>query len=308
MEKKILIAIDGSSYSTQALKYLALLFGDDATIHFHLTSCVSGQGNILPSSADRNNSLLPSSGNQGKRQTAERDLEKATAKLIHLHIPPERIHSSVEPSGYDIAATIQRQAENLLMDSILIGRRGLNTLSEMLLGSVSATLLKKCHTVPLWIIDGEVRNRNFLVPVDGSLPSFMAIDHLTHIMEGRQDITLYLFHCLHFLGNTPEASPDTFYHLWGKDWCDTHLCDDKILFQGPTQLLLEAGIPKKNIIILPEKSDLEAARSIISQAEKHHCGTIVIGRRGDGTTKGVLGGVSDRTAKNAQDIALWLVG
>ncbi|MBV5333940.1 universal stress protein, partial [bacterium] len=85
-------------------------------------------------------------------------------------------------------------------------------------------------------------------------------------------------------------------------------CDDKILFHGPTQLLLEAGIPKKNIIILPEKSDLEAARSIISQAEKHQCGTIVIGRRGDGTTKGVLGGVSDRTAKNAQDIALWLVG
>jgi nucleotide-binding universal stress UspA family protein len=308
MEKKILIAIDGSSYSTQALEYLALLFLDDPSIHFHLTSCVSGHENILPSSADRRDSLLPSSGSPGKRQTAERYLENATAKLIHLNIASERISSSVEPSGYDIAATIQRQAENLLMDSILIGRRGLNTLSEMLLGSVSTTLLNKCHAIPLWIIDGEVRNRNFLVPVDGSLPSLMAIDHLTHIMGGRQDITLYLFHCLHFLGNTVEASPESFYHLWEKEWCDTHLCGDKNLFHGPTQLLIEAGIPKEHIIILPEKSDLEAARSIIRQAEKYHCGTIVIGRRGDGTTKGILGGVSDRTVKNAQDIALWVVG
>ena len=308
MEKKILIAVDGSSYSTQALEYIALLFADDPNVHFHLMSCVSGHENILPSTTDRRDSLLPSSGSQGKRQTAERYLENATTKLIHLQITPERIHSSVEPSGYDIAATIQRQAENLLMDSILIGRRGLNTLSEMLLGSVSATLLKTCHAIPLWIIDGEVRNRNFLVPVDGSLPSLLAIDHLTHIMEGRQDITLYLFHCLHFLGNTVETTPESFYHLFAKEWCDTHLCDDKSLFHGPTQLLLEAGIPKEHIIILPEKSDLEAARSIIRQAEKHQCGTIVIGRRGDGTTKGILGGVSDRTVKNAQDIALWVVG
>jgi nucleotide-binding universal stress UspA family protein len=309
MEKNILIAVDGSSYSTQALEYIALLFADNADIHFHLISCVSGNESIVPTAADSRNSLLPTaSGNEGKRLTAQRTLENATAKLVHLYITPDRIHSSVEPSGYDIAATIQRRAEHLLMDSVLVGRRGLNTISEMLLGSVSATLLKKCHEIPLWIIDGEIKNRNFLVPVDGSIPSLMAIDHLAHIMEGRQDITIFLFHCLHFLGAKVEATPESFYHLWGKEWCDIHLGDHKNLFHGPSQLLIESGIPENKIIILPEKSDLEAARSIIRQAEKNQCGTIVIGRRGDGTTKGILGGVSDRTVKRAQNIALWVVG
>lgn len=309
MEKKILVAVDGSSYSTQSLEYLALLFADSTDIHLHLVHCVSSGEAIVPVAADSRNSLLPNApGSSGKRQVALQTLESAVEKLLHLGVAADRIHSSVEPSGYDIAAAIQRQAESLLTDSVLIGRRGLNTLSEMLLGSVSATLLKKCHKIPLWIIDGEVTNRNFLVPVDGSVPSLLAIDHLAHIMEKRQDIVIHLFHCLHFLGAKVEATPESFYHLWGKQWCDTHLSENRNLFHGPKQLLVESGIPEGNINILPETSDLEAARSIIRQAEKNQCGTIVIGRRGDGTTKGILGGVSDRTAKRAQDIALWLIG
>ncbi|MFH2124385.1 MAG: universal stress protein [Pseudomonadota bacterium] len=309
MEKQILIAVDGSMYSTQSLEYVALLFADNPDIHFHLTTCISAGESLPPIAADSNNSLFPvSPGVEKKRDTAQYYLQSATDKLIRLQIPAKRIHSSVEISGHDIGATIQYHAENLLMDSILIGRRGLNTLSEMLLGSVSATLLKKCHEIPLWIIDGEVKNSNFLVPVDGSLPSLLAVDHLSHIMEGQKDITIYLFHCLHFLGKKIQANPESFYHIWDKEWCDTHLTGEDHLFHGPKQLLIETGVPEKNIIILPEVSDLEAAHGILRQAKKHQCGTIVIGRRGDEITKGILGGVSDRTIKHAQDIALWIVG
>jgi len=272
-------------------------------------TCISSSESIIPVAADSRNSLFPDAPGTGeKRLTAQGFLQNATDKLIRLQIAPERIHSTVEMSGYNIGAAIQRQAELLLMDSILVGRRGLNTLSEMLLGSVSATLLKSCHTIPLWIIDGEVSNRNFLAPVDGSLPSLLAIDHLTHIMEGRKDITIFLFYCHRFLGRKNEANPESFYHIWGKEWCDIHLTDDDHLFRGPTQLLIEAGIPEGNIIILPEVSDLESAHGILRQADKHQCGTIVIGRRGDGTAKGILGGVSDRTLKRAQNLALWVVG
>lgn len=309
MEKKILIAVDGSIYSSQSLEYVALLFADTPDIHFHLMTCIGSGESVIPEASDSRNSLLPDAPGFGrKRQSAQHYLQNAVDKLIRLQIPPERITSSVAAAGQDIAATIQYQAEQLLMDSILIGRRGLNALSEMLLGSVSATLLKKCHAIPLWIIDGEIRNRNFLAPVDGSLPSLLAIDHLAHIIEGQKDITIFLFHCQRFLGKKIEATPESFYHIWGQEWCDTYLTGEDHLFHGPTQLLIEAGIPEANIITLPKSPDLEAAHGIIRQAQKHHCGTIVIGRRGDGTTKGILGGVSDRTVKHAEDIALWVVG
>ena len=309
MEKKILIAVDGSIYSSQSLEYIALLFADTPDIHFHLMTCISAGESILPLAIDDRNSLLPDVPGSGRRkQTAQSYLQKAKDKLVRMGIASERISSSGEMSGQDIAGTIQYQAEHLLMDSVLIGRRGLNTLSEMLLGSVSATLLKNCHEIPLWIIDGEVQNKNFLAPIDGSLPSLLAVDHLSHILEGRKDITIFLFHCHLFLGKKSEATPELFYHIWGKEWCDTHLTGENHIFDGPTQILIEAGIPRANIIILPEVSDLETAHSIIRQAHKQQCGTIVIGRRGDGTTKGILGGVSARTIKHSQDIALWVVG
>ena len=309
MKKQIQIAVDGSTYSGQALEYIALLFGDRPEVDLHLMTCISSSAGAFPVPADNRNSLFPElPGLRKKKMAAQHLLDKATDKLVHLQISPERIKTSVTNSGQDIGATIQRQAEHLLMDSILIGRRGLNTLSEMLLGSVSATLLQKCHSIPLWILDGEVANKNFLAPVDGSVPSLLAIDHLAHIMEGRQDITIFLFHCHRFLGKKIEANPASFYHTWDKEWCDTHLTDDDHLFRGPTQLLIEAGIPEDHIIILPEAVDVEAAHSILRQAEKNHCGTIVIGRRGDGTASKLLGGVSDRTIKYGQDVALWLVG
>ncbi|MDO8946232.1 MAG: universal stress protein [Desulfocapsaceae bacterium] len=309
MKKQLLIAVDGSIYSSQSLEYIDLLFADNPDINFHLMTCISASQSVIPVAADSSNSLMPfSSGGEKKKQSAQYYLQNATDKLIRLQIAPERIDSTVEMSGYNIAAAIQHQAEHLLVDSILVGRRGLNTLSEMLLGSVSTTLLKKCHEIPLWIIDGEVTNKNFLAPIDGSLPSLLAIDHLAHIMEGQKDITIYLFHCLHFLGKKIEPNPESFYHIWDKEWCDTHLTGEDHLFQGPKQLLIEAGIPENKIVILPEISDLEAAHGIIRQAEKHQCGTIVIGRRGDEIAKGILGGVSDRTIKHAQDIALWVVG
>lgn len=309
MEKKILIAIDGSIYSTQELEYVAHLFADQNEIHFHLITCITASESAFPLATDGRDSLLPVPPEaERKKEAAQNCLLNAIDKLVHLQIAPERISSSVEISGYNIAATIQGQADTLLMDSILIGRRGLGYLGEMFLGSVSATLLKKCHATPLWIINGEVRNRNFLVPVDGSLPSLLAVDHLAYMLEGRQDVSIFLFHCHHILGRKIEANPAAFYHLWEKDWCDLYLGDSDHLFRGPTQLLIEAGIPESKIITLPEAPDLEPAHAIIRQAEKRHCGTIVIGRREDESTKGVLGGVSDRTLKHAEDIAVWVVG
>jgi nucleotide-binding universal stress UspA family protein len=308
MQKEILVAVDGSVYSNQSLHYLANLFGSQGDIHFHLCTWITATSSIMPSAADPDNSLIPSGGPGKKEATANRYLKKASEKLARAGIEAERIHTSIEVSGYNIAATIQQTAGRKLVDSILVGRRGLNGISEMLMGSVSATLFKKCHTTPLWIIDGEVKSKNFLVPVDGSPNALMAIDHLGHIFSGRDDIHIFLFHCTALFGKKVECNPELFYDGWGKEFCDTHLSGTDCLFHGPSQLLQDAGIPEQQIHILPEKSDLDEAHGIIREARNQKCGTIVMGRRGAGIAKGLFGGVSDRAVKNVQDLALWVVG
>jgi len=309
MKKEILIAIDGSVYSNQSLSYISTLFAAHSDIHFHLCTWITAGASIMPPAADPKNSLIPSGGAQRKKEaTATRYLKKATEKLIRATIAPERIHTSVQVSGYNIAAAIQQTARKDLLDSILIGRRGLGGISEMLMGSVSATLFRRCHDTPLWIIDGEVQSKNFLVPVDGSPNSLMAIDHLCHIFAKRTDIRIFLFHCTALFGKKLQCNPKLFYHKWDKEWCDSHLSGEDCLFNGPRRLLLEAGIPEQQILVLPKVPDFEQAHGIIREAKKQHCGTIVMGRRGAGMAKGLFGGVSDRAVKHVQDLALWIVG
>jgi nucleotide-binding universal stress UspA family protein len=83
-----------------------------------------------------------------------------------------------------------------MVDSVLITRRGIGFVGEMLMGSVSADLFRKCHGIPLWIIDGEVTSKNILVAVDGSCHSLMAVDHLAHILSGIADVRIFLYHSL----------------------------------------------------------------------------------------------------------------
>lgn len=309
MQKEILVAVDGSVYSNQSLHYLANLFVSQEDIRFHLCTWITATASIMPSTADSRNSLIPTAGTQNKKEaTATRYLKKASDRLIRAGIDPERILTSIEVSGYNIAATIQQTAKRKLVDSILVGRRGLHGISEMLMGSVSAALFKKCHTTPLWIIDGEVQSKSFLVPVDGSPNALMAIDHLSHIFSGRDDVQIFLFHCTAFFGKKVACNLELFYDGWGKEFCDTYLTGADCLFNGPCQLLQDAGIPKRQIHILPERSDIEEAHGIIREARNQKCGTIVMGRRGAGIAKGLFGGVSDRAVKNVQDLALWVVG
>ncbi|MBC8208383.1 MAG: universal stress protein [Desulfobulbaceae bacterium] len=309
MKKKILIAVDCSIYSSQSLDYLTKIFAQEQDVSFQIINCVTSGGGVIESSADQADSLIPECSNHGKNKGAGHDyLIKAREKLIRRGIAPERITIESVVSGYNFGATIQLTAQKNLVDAILIGRRGLGYLSKVLMGSVSEKLVEDCHEIPIWLIDGEIEAKNILVPVDGTLPSMLAADHLAHIIEGRSDLRIYLFHCNRLMHKRITCEPKDFYDHWDQDWCDKHLSDGKCLFEGPTQLLVEAGIPKEQIITLPTVMDLEEAHAILAHARKHDCGTIVIGRRGKGITKGILGGVSDRTAKHAQDVALWIVG
>ena len=309
MKKEILVAVDGSVYSNQALSYLSTLFKDQADIYFHLCTMITGGASVMTSVADPKNSLIPSSSTQNRKNiSANRYLHKAIEKLNRSGIDSERIKTSVHVSGYNIARTIQQTATKELVDSILVGRQGLNAISEMLMGSVSATLFQKCRNTPLWIIDGEVESNDFMVPVNGSPNSLMAVDHLCHILEKRDDIQIFLFHCSSLFSKKPQYNIELFHNKWDKEWCDKYLSGDASLFNGPRQLLLEAGIPTSQIHILPKVSHLEEARGIIREAKKQKCGTIVMGRRAAGMAKGLFGGVSDRAIKRVQDMALWIVG
>ena len=308
MEKSLLIAIDGSPTCSLALEYAARFFAGQADVSFHLVHCISGAGSILPEPENSEDSLFsPSAATISQQSHSRQHLARAEQKLIQEGVDAGRIHLTSQPVSGTIADTILHLADKKLVDALIIARRGVGLVGEMLLGAVSSELFSKCQSVPLWIVDGAVTTGRILVTVDGTPPSLMAVDHLAHIFAGRSDIQFFLFHARSFLAGEPQCLPENFYSRWGKEWCDTHLTGTGCMFTGPTMLLTNAGIPISAITTLPEPLALEESTAIISNARKNHCGTIVIGRRSASTSKGLLGGVSRRTIIQTENMALWVI-
>lgn len=307
MKKQILVAVDESPTSSQSLDYLAHLFAGQDDVDFLLFNC-HGSGSVaFPEPEDARNSLTPLRISPKALHKGHYLLNKAQDKLENLGISAARITTSCQPAG-NIAETIHQYAAHHLLDSIAVARRGVGIVGELLLGSVSSALFDKCHSVPLWLIDGAIQSKKFLVPVDGTPSSMMAIDHLAHIFARRSDIQFFLFHARGFLSPPPVCRPEDFYDKWGKEWCDTHLSGNGCMFTGPTDLLTAAGIARESIVTLPEPTAIEESTAIISSARKNGCGTIVIGRRPVHEAKGILGGVSKRTILQTENLALWVIG
>lgn len=307
MKKQILLAVDESAVSLMAIDYLASFFANRDEVHFQLVHCVTQTAGALPEPEDDKNSLMPDRPIGKAQQRAQRCLAKAMAKFKHQGIDETRISSTISQSS-DIARSLLSLAEKDLVDCVAVARRGVGVLGEMLLGSVSASLFDKSCSIPLWIIDGAIDSTRILVPVDGTVPSMMAVDHLAHIFSDRCDVQFFLFHARGFLSPPPVCRPEDFYDKWGQEWCDKHLSGDGCLFAGPTEILTGAGIAKECITPLPQPTTLEESGAILNSARKNNCGTIVIGRRPENRSKGFFGGISRRTIKQTENMALWVIG
>ena len=311
MHKKILVAVDGSPYSTHSLRYLGQLFQQLPEIHFHLLSLVpaSSLGTAARdwlSEAELLNTVNPATRNLLSAQ--KKYMLQATDTLKRLGIAEEQIHTSVRLSQHSVAQEIIREARQGKYDALLIGRRGIGKLEEIIMGSVSATILDKCHDVPLWIIDGQVDSRKFLVPVDGSSHSLKAIDHLAFILADNPFAEVTLFYSKALLGSRPAIEPKDFYAVWGEAWCEEHLRREDSLFHAPRQILIDGGFPAERIFRLETSMGFDPSRQILRQALIDDFGTIVMGRRGEEVNKGIFRGVSDRVLLMAEEVAIWIVG
>ena len=308
MDKKILVAVDGSPHSLNSLDYLAHLFKDDPTISLHLHAVVSeaGSGQNWMYEVDPLREHTPLT--ERRRVTAEKFLRDARSRLDRKGFSEERVSHAAVVSQLQAAPAIHHEAATGVYDALVIGRRGMGKVGEMFFGSVSAYLIERCHDVPLWIIDGEVTSSRYLLAVHCKPQSLMAADHLAFVAGSHPDSEIFLYHSNVLFGSEQPAVPEEFHETWGKEWCDKYLDIENYLFYAHAQVLKDNGVDAKRITQLKMEWNLDVSRDLIRQAKKHHCGTIVIGRRPKEAAKSLLGGVSDRALSQAQNLALWLVG
>lgn len=183
MKKKILVAVDGSVYSSNSLDYLIRLFRQDQNFSIDLLAAVSTCRGDQSWMSDLDGRRTESAAELQRKAKATRYLKDAKARLVRNGFPEDNIASLVHASGEGITDSIYHFAKENMYDGLLVGRRGVGRVGEMLLGSVSSDLVRKCHEIPLWIIDGNVTSTRFLLAVHTCTHSLMAADHLAFILQ-----------------------------------------------------------------------------------------------------------------------------
>ena len=145
---KILVATDGSDFSTAAINMLVNIVANPETTAFKIVSAVEFQA-MLPSngfiavSAEYYNDMQES-----LREQAKQSVEQAETEIRSL-FPGGLLDVTAEVSDGSPARVIVETAENWEADLIVIGSHGYGFWSRALLGSVSDSVV---HHAPCSVL------------------------------------------------------------------------------------------------------------------------------------------------------------
>jgi len=309
MQKKILVAIDDSTPSRQAVDYANRMRELIPSLGFTLFHVQPSISQFLLDEAKRS-SQAQAELNTIAARTAEASrglLAKYRDMLMRAGVAEPAVELATQPRHQGIAKDILDYAQDGLFDAILVGRRGISPVEQMFMGSVSAHLIENSPVIPVWLVDGDVRSTRVMAAVDGSESALRAVDHVAFMLSGNPQARVRFFHvtprlreyCEVDFDSTPGGGLETLIAQGNKRCMDD-------FFAAALTRLREAGVRQDRIETRTEATLVSVSESILAAARDEGFGTIVMGRRG--LNRSFFGGkVSYHVSQKLSDAALWLV-
>ncbi len=311
MEKKILIAIDGSRSAELAVDYVGLMEG--AMIRELKVALFNVMGSLPPDmvrQAEGDPVAFRRLAELRERYQgqARQALEKAHHLLLRHGLEGEQIDSKAHPRTADIARDILFEAEQGLYDAVVLGRRGLSKAQELFLGSVTNQVAQHADRLPVWVVGGRVASLKVLCAVDGSEGSLKAVDHLAFMLGGNPECKVDLLHVGAIFADycpvdftRPDKEGPTAVLDSGPEPCTPDF------YRQALRLLKEGGLEEDQIEVLERPGRPGVVGAILEEVRAGGYGTVVLGRRGEGGSS-FLGHVSDRVLNKGGEVAVWIVG
>jgi nucleotide-binding universal stress UspA family protein len=309
MEKKILIAIDHSPQSMEAVLYAARMAATITPSRFVLLHVQPALSQYLTEEARR-------------KESARRTLEKLTAKneaksrevldaaarrMVRQGVEESRVEVLTMPMSIGVADDILALGTAKHYDAILVARRGASSLQKWLTGSVTANLVEHSELIPIWVVDGTVSSDKILLAADGSQSALRALDHMAFMLSGH---STHAIHVLHIRPRFQDYCEIEMEEATTQDAETVLLNDDRHcmdnFYQQALALLEKNGMEKDRLKVDTLDGKLSVARSIQNYASDHTYGTVVMGRRGRSKSM-FTGSVSRSLLQKADGMALWVV-
>lgn len=157
MVKKLLLALDCSSPSKQAAIYVAgivpLLPDCSVTLFSVLTGVPYSEEVLKELMAPENVELHGDEDHEKEVRQVRQFLKEASQLLTGQRFSEERLIIVSKPLKRGIAQDILDEARARGCDTIVVGRRNISKLKQVMLGSVSKDLVQKAEGLTVWVVE-----------------------------------------------------------------------------------------------------------------------------------------------------------
>ena len=309
MDKKILLAVDDSLQSKDAVKYAVAISSTVKDLHYVLLHVQPMISLYLQDEAQKSLQARAELDKVVKKNdaSARKILEQYQNNMVRMGIDEDRTEIVTQPRTLGLAKDIIDFGHVGRYDAIVAGSRRMSRLQKVFMGSVSANLLEHSEFIPVWIVDGEVTPDKIMVAVDGSESSLRAVDHISFMLMGNTNVEVTLLHVMSKAREFYEDSLDEEPSTELEDLVTS--CDKKRIDQFyalAVKKFKDAGISENQIEIQTLERRNRPGRVIIETADKGNFGTVVIGRRGINKSF-FTGSVSHHVINKISGCVLWIV-
>ncbi|MCD6273279.1 MAG: universal stress protein [Deltaproteobacteria bacterium] len=289
---KILIAVDGSDQSLQAVRYASLVMPCKHTeiVLFYIGDKFSQ----LFFDMDRN-PLYQSKVPELKRWMADQQMQMAnffkvcSNILIKAGFPKDSVVVKTQTKKLSVSRDISKESYNDYT-AVLMGRTGISKLKDMFVKSLATKLVGAISHIPIIVVGGIPSSKKVLMAFDGSHSA----------LKGLINVGLALSHseCEIMMCHLVKA---------GKN-IELQKEQIELDFKKAVEKIIDAGMTEsavQNKILTVYKS---LAAGIVGEAVAGDYGTIVIGRRSLVTfiEEAVIGRVSNKVLDTASEMAVWI--
>lgn len=309
VSKMIVLPQDGSEFAKKSMNYLNLMFGPEHNIAPNLLYILPSLPQSLIEAASKRSETAGHLKKMKQRNEALANEILGGAKdiLLQYNFPEERIKTVCQGRKRDIAKDIVDWSHDKMADGILLNCHGRSRVEAFFMGEVSLKLLECSGSCPVWLLRGNVKEKDVLVAVDNSENALRAVDYAGFILNGTQS-RIVLFHTKRSLRRfLPKAIFEDIPGI-AELWSNQAQEEIAPVMEKARQTLVNAGIEESRIQVEAAEGSRNPAKDVVAAADKHGCGTIVLGRQGDSCNKEFsMGSIARKVIEAASDKAIWVV-
>jgi len=289
MDNKILVAVDGSERCNASAAAIGRLFKNSPDHRLLLLHCVQRLAGLYP--GEIVNPIFEAKDSDpildNQKRAGEEVLQRSVRVLLDSGFPKDRLELKLKLNSDDPAHDILTEAEAQNIRTIALGRRGLNKVQNLLLGSVSSKVALESHDKAVWIVDTPVSpSGGVLVAVEG-IPECHALTHHTsEFFATLPDMRFTFLNLIpsrpptfwddgHILNDAEQVERYTRIEKWKFDWVE----QVREFMEEGREFLLHKGVVSDSIHTRIEETKEGISRDLLNDIADNQYQIVVIGKK-----------------------------